>query len=112
METLDPELGMVPGDFLSETIGHISEVVGFRKWTAVIEGAGGRVTGFAGVNPFLMMTDAFGNERIRPFEILELFLGQEGMLAVIGQEHPFASDKKHAGIPFRNFSFFPGGWLF
>src|SRR6185436_1368603 len=57
---------------------------------------------FAGLDPFFVMAEALGNERIGSFEIFEFFFGEQNVFAVIGEEHPFGSDKQSTAVPFGN----------
>ena len=76
---------MVPQKLLADSISDIAKVVRLGQWAAVIKTARGRRASFAGMNPFLVMAKTFGNERFGPFEVLELLLGQQDVLAVIRQ---------------------------
>src|SRR5438046_1907754 len=47
----------VPVQFLSDPIGDVPQQRRFRQRSGVVERAGGRDTGFAGLDPFLVMAD-------------------------------------------------------
>src|SRR6188472_3875312 len=88
------EQGGVPLNLLADAIGDVAEVVRLRQPAGVLEVAGGRLAGFAGVDPLGMMPLRRWNKRLGAFEVFELVFGEQQMLAVIGEEHSLVADEE------------------
>ena len=73
----------VPFETFADSIGDVAEMIGFGQPAGVLEVAGGRSAGLARLDPFGMVTDRCGNERIGTFEVGELLFGEQDVLAVI-----------------------------
>ena len=87
------ELFAVPFETLAATESDVPQECGFSQCSRISKVAGRGRAGFAGVNPFFMVADRFGNERIRAFEINKLFLRKQDVLVVVGQDFSLFADK-------------------
>src|SRR3954452_23652905 len=56
------EIFCVPIQFFSDAVGDIAEQGGFGERAGVVETAGGRAVGLAGLDPFIVVTDGFLDE--------------------------------------------------
>src|SRR5258708_6453118 len=54
------------------------------------------------------MTQRLGYEWLGPFEVAEVLLRQQPVLAVVSQEHPLGANKQDAAVPFRDRPGLPG----
>src|SRR5580765_7172958 len=97
------EFGRIPLQLLAGAIGYVAEVVRLRQPAGVLEVASGRLASLASVNPFRMMADGFRDERFRALEAGKIFLWQQQMLVVTGEQHaPVRANEEHAAVPLRN----------
>src|SRR5436190_6178242 len=97
------EFGRIPLQLLAGAIGYVAEVVRLGQPAGILEVARGRLASLARVNPFRMMADGFRDERFRALEAGKIFLRQQQMLVVTGEQHaPVRADEEHAAVPLRN----------
>src|SRR5579883_2136738 len=93
------ELGGVPLQRLAGAVGDIAQVVGLGEPARVVEVAGCRRAGLAGVDPLGVVAQRLGDELLGALEVVEVLLGQEEVLAVAGQEHPLGALEQDAALP-------------
>ena len=74
----------IPLDFLAGAKSDISQVVGLSQQTGIFKVAQCRSPSFACGDPVLVMAGRARNERVRAFEIAELFFRKKNMFSVIG----------------------------
>lgn len=74
----------VPFDFFADSVCDVTEVVGFGEPSGVFEVAGGGGAGFAGVYPFGVVANGFGDELFGGLEVFEVVFGEEEVFTVVG----------------------------
>lgn len=70
------QFSTVPFDFLADTVSNVAQQTSFRERPGVIKITGGRATGFAGFDPFVMMADGIRNLLWWRNEANEIFFRQ------------------------------------
>src|SRR5437764_894786 len=90
----------VPFQHVANTIGDVAKESGLCKWPGIVERASGTAAGLAGLNPFLVMANRILEKWGGRHEIGKVLFGQEGMPAVISQEHSLRAHEQHAARPF------------
>lgn len=99
----EAEVFGIPFESFSGAISDVPEMVGFGERAGVAKRAGGGGTGFAGVQPFLMMSDGRGDGRFRPLEAGEFVFWQQEVFVIISEQHALIADEDHTAIPARDF---------
>ena len=77
----------VPLQLLAHPIGHVAQQHRFGQRAGVVEVAGGRAAGLAGLEKLLVVADRVGDRRLRRLEAFELLFRIERSAAVVGPQH-------------------------
>src|ERR1043166_6580197 len=82
-----PQMDRIPVQFFPDPVSHVAQQGRFSERTRIVKTAGGRPTGFAGLDPFLVMTNRVFDEWLRRGEVGKILLRQQDMTAVVGEQH-------------------------
>src|SRR4051812_15678015 len=94
-----PELGRGPLEFLAGAVGGVAPEGRLGQPARVLEVAGRRRAGLAGVEPLGVVAERLGDGWLGPLEVAEVLLRQEHVLTVVSQQFPLAADEQHAVGP-------------
>src|SRR5690606_18150798 len=98
----------VPLDLAADAVGDVAQVVGLGQPAGVLEVRARRLAGLAGVDPLGVVALGAGEGGFGRREALELLLGQEDVLAVVGEDHAVVADEQHAVVPLGDLAVRPG----
>src|SRR5262245_14074358 len=97
----------IPLESLSYAVRNVAQVIRFSKPAGILKITSRRLSSLARVYPLRMVSNRVGNRLSWTLEPFKLFLGEEHMLTVIGQQHSFVSDKQNARLPLWDTAIFP-----
>src|SRR5438105_482559 len=92
----------IPVNLFAGAISDVAKVIGFSEPAGIFEIGTGGLAGFAALQPFFVMAGRTRDSRLRALETFKIFLGEQNVFAVIGEQHPLAADEEAGAVPLRN----------